>query len=289
MEEEERSFLGGARMSKDDEKVKKVANLTTFMLSQDYLPEHWNWDAQEKNVIATYANTPDATREVGRVVFNRLIGDGLDVVEAYAITHNKDEHEIWSDYQNKYITSFTSHHIHFVAKLKVGVPLEKIAEIIGVEPNFIEKPQRGRYSYDNMLSYLIHIKYPSKYRYGAREVVTFCGKDYFDYYSENHKQWMHGRAERIIIESKITLHDVEMLIMDGKLSRKDLSLNPEYRYVFQRHRKRILEAIENYNEYMQDREWALQGKYDAADQMMKSYASTVTSVKNIGDSDYREK
>lgn len=261
-------------MGKDDQPAKKPANLTTFMLSQDFLPEHWDWTAPEKYVLASYSNTDDAAKMVGNVIYNRLMSNGLDIVEAYAITHNKDEHIIWNEYKNQYITSFTTHHIHFVAKLKVGATLEKIAEIIGVEPNFIEKPQRGRYSYDNMLSYLIHIKYPQKYRYNARDVVTFVGKDYFNhYYAENHKQWMHGRAERIIIESKITLHDAEMLIMDGKLSQKDLATDPEYRYVFQKHRKRLLEALENYYLYIADQQKAAEGKMDALDQLMKAYGN----------------
>ena len=167
-------------MGKDsNQQVKKPANLTTFMLSQDFLPEHWDWDDQEKKILVYYANTPDAAKEVGKIILNRIIANGLDVSAAYAIMHDKDEHIIWNEYQNKYISNFTSHHVHFVAKLKKGETLERIASIVGVEPNFIEKPQRGRYSFDNMLSYLIHIKYPAKYRYNAREVVTFVGKDYF--------------------------------------------------------------------------------------------------------------
>ena len=240
-------------MGKDNQQAKKPANLTTFMLSQDFLPEHWDWTAPEKNVLASYSNTDDAAKMVGNVIFNRLMSNGLDIAEAYAIMHNMDEHIIWNEYKNQYITSFTTHHIHFVAKLKVGATLEKIAEIIGVAPNFIEKPQRGRYSYDNMLSYLIHIKYPQKYRYNARDVVTFVGNDYFNhYYAENHKQWMHGRAERIVLESRMTLHDVEMLIMDDKLTKQELVTNPEYKYVYQLHRERILKLLDSHREYLNE-------------------------------------
>lgn len=37
-----------------DDKKKKLANLTTFMLSQDYLPEHWNWSNSEKKSLSSF-------------------------------------------------------------------------------------------------------------------------------------------------------------------------------------------------------------------------------------------
>ena len=259
-------------MAKEDKK--KPANLTTFMLSQDYLSEHWDWTPAEKRVLVSASSTPNSAKLVGTVIFNRLITAGFDIEEAYAITHDKDEHVIWNEYKNHYITSFTSNHIHFVAKLKKGAPLELIADTIGVAPSYIEKPRAGRYSYDNMLSYLIHIKYPQKYRYDARSVVTFSGKDYFDgYYCECHKQWMHGRAERIELETRMTLKDVEMMIMDGQISIKDLALEPEYRYVFQKHREQIMKLIASHAEYLKDRDRALSGLYDTHDAEAKRASS----------------
>ena len=259
-------------MAKDEKK--KPANLTTFMLSQDYLPEHWDWTPAEKNILISASNTADSAKLVGAVIFDRLIAAGFDIEEAYAITHDKDEHVIWSEYKSQYITSFTSHHIHFVAKLKKGAPLEQISDAIGVAPNYIEKPRAGRYSYDNMLSYMIHIKYPQKYRYDARSVVTFAGKDYFNgYYSECHKQWMHGRAERIELETRMTLKDVEMMIMDGQLSQKDLVLKPEYRYVYQKHRAHLLDLIAVHIQYLKDQDNAIAGRLDENDILAKRGSS----------------
>ena len=251
---------------KKEPKSKKSANLTTFMLSQDYLPEHWEWTDDEKNILMQYSNTSEAAKEIGMIIMNRLTDNGIEVEEAYAITHDKDEHVIWDEYKNQYKTDFAHQHIHFVAKLKKGDTLDKIAGYIGVEPGFIEKPKAGRYSYDNQLSYLIHIKYPQKYRYDAKSVVTLAGKDYFTkYYLEYHKQWMHGRAERIAKESNYNLKDIQMMIMDGEISEKDLVTNPAFKYTYLMHKKALDTLVKNYKEYLEDQRKAAENYYERLD------------------------
>lgn len=230
-----------------DDKKKKLANLTTFMLSQDYLPEHWNWSNSEKKSLSFFDTT-------AQTIFDRLISNGLIVKEAYAISHDKDEHEIWNEYQNQYITSFTSNHIHFVAKLTDGVPLDRIAEIIGVEPNFIEKPRPGRYSYDNMLSYLIHIKYPQKYQYDPHSVKDLAGKRYIEYFRENHRQWMRGRAEKIIQDAVITFKELKVMISEGRVTREDVLLKPEYNFVYHDHMEAIDDFFDRHDKIMKNRE-----------------------------------
>lgn len=230
-----------------DTKQKKAAYLTTFMLSQDYIPAHWDWTDDEKTSLGICLNTAN-------VIYNRLMNAGIPVKEAYAITHDKDEHEIWDEYQNKYITNFTSNHIHFMAKLEKGCTLTDLAGIIGVSENFIEKPKAGRYSYDNLLSYLIHIKYPSKYQYDPHDVVTICGTDYIKYYRENHRNWMHGRAERIAQEAKFRLIDIKMLIMNGEITLEELISDDKYTYIMCQHYGYIEKFWENYKKIIINRE-----------------------------------
>lgn len=234
-----------------DDTKKRSANLTTFMLSQDYLPEHWDdWTNAEKAALGNCEVT-------AKVILNRLKNAGLTVLEAYAIEHNKDEHEIWDEYKSQYIVNFTSHHIHFTCKLARGETLENIAEIIGVTPNFVEKPKAGRYAYDNMLSYLIHIKYPKKFQYDPHDVITLEGKEYIEHFREGRRRWMHGRAEKIIAETNIDLKDLKRMIMDGEITKYDLLTKPEYKYVYQLHMDIIDKLLIKHTTYIEQQEYVL--------------------------------
>lgn len=234
-----------------DDTKKRPANLTTFMLSQDYLPEHWDWDVTEKAALGSC----DAT---AKVILARLTAAGLSVREAYAITHDKDEHEIWNEYTNQYIVNFTSNHIHFSCKLAKGETLENIAKFIGVTPNYIGRPKVGRYAYDNMLSYLIHIKYPKKYQYSPQNVVTLTGKEYIEHYRESHRRWMHGRAEKIIADAHVDFKDLQRMIMDGEITEYDLLTKPEYKYVYQLHMDRIDKLLKDHTSYIARQKRALE-------------------------------
>ncbi len=216
-------------MGKDQQRAKEATNLTTFMLSQDFLPEHWNWSFQEKAALGS------SVADTAKVIYDRLVDAGIEIVEAYAIMHDMDEHIIWDEYVNQYRMSFTSHHIHFTARLKKGATLETIANVIGVSLKFIEKPKSGRYSYDNMLSYLIHIKYPKKYQYNPQSVLTICGKLYIEYFREKHEQWMHGRAERILRDIQIEYNDLKIMIMEGKITFHEVYMDPKYNYALHQH------------------------------------------------------
>lgn len=221
---------------------KKAANLSTFMLSQDYLPEHWKWTVQEQQALSS-----NDCEKVGQVIMSRFENNGVKLEAAYIITHDQDEHEIWDEYQNCYKSSFTSHHIHFVGKFKKGdaMPIEKIAEIIGVEENYIVKPKPGRYSYDNMLSYLIHIKYPAKHRYRADSVVTLAGSDYMKIYSESHRAWMRGRAEKMIADAIPTYKELKVMIAEDSITEDELYDDPKYRLLLIEHLSDIDKMFQN--------------------------------------------
>ena len=120
-----------------------------------------------------------------------------------------------------------------------------------------------------MLSYLIHIKYPSKYQYKPQEVLTLAGKDYLARYDDRHKAWMQGRAKRVTAESAIKLNEVLLMIMDGKLSRKDLLTDPQYSYVYMLNKNKIDKAIKNALSYRYDQKSAGEGFYDEEDEMIR--------------------
>lgn len=220
---------------------KRAANLTTFMLSQDYNPKHWDWSDNEKKALGSCA-------KVGEIILNRLLSAGVIVLESYIISHDKDEKALWDKYQKDYSLSFVAPHIHFVAKLdKEGTAtLDQLADIIGVHPQYIEKPKSGRYAYRNMLAYLIHIKYPSKWQYDVSEVVTLCGPDYQDQWANNHDSWEKARRSRIQKNAQITLKQLEMQISEGEVTQDDLLFNPEYNYVYHLHFSRLNSLLANH-------------------------------------------
>lgn len=240
------------------------ANLQTFMLTQDFDPEHWDWDPNELTALSSC----DAA---AKIIAARFAAAGVPLEEAYAIEHDKDEKDIWDEYQNIYNKEVSGRHMHIVAKLgkENALPLEQIASIAGVDPAYIEKPRPGRYSYDNMLSYLIHIKYPEKYQYDEDAVITLAGRPYMYYYRERHKAWMQGRAKRVAADSELKLDEVMQMIMDGKLSRKDLLTDPQYKYVYILNKRKIDTWIKNALSFRFDQQRAEKGMFDDEDEMTR--------------------
>lgn len=228
----------------DDDAKKKVAKLTTCMLAQDFVPDHWEWGPSELSSLGNIA-------AMGHVILKRLQAAGLEVTEVHVTKHDKDEHELWNEYQNRYQVKFTSNHIHVVCKFARGKgdTLENIAEIIGIAPNFIAKPKQGKHSYDDMLAYLIHIKYPKKFQYDPNDVITIVGKEYIEYFREYHRQWMHGRSIRILTDAKVDLQDVKRMIMDGEIGTCELLTDERFKYVYQLHKEQLDKLIANHNEY----------------------------------------
>src|SRR5699024_6954424 len=86
----------------------------------------------------------------------------------YGIVHDKDHREVWSAVEQQLVTELKPDHVHAVIKFASrakSAPLDRLATAIGVEPQYVEKPGRGRYAYDNMISYLTHAKYADKHQY----------------------------------------------------------------------------------------------------------------------------
>ena len=231
------------------------ARLTTAMVSQDFQPENCHWNDEEKKSLGDCWAT-------AQVVLDRFAAKGLNVIEAYAIHHYKEEHELWLKYDNPYITTFTSNHIHIVVKFPEGkgATRERIAEIAGVNLYNIGKPKPGRYSYSDMLCHLIHMKYPEEYQYSPSEVITLLGKRYIDHYREKFESWNRDRTERIIKDAQITLKDIRVMIIEGKVTKKDLVTKPEFEYVYQLNKTRIDKYLQEHHEFLITREGYLSGK-----------------------------
>jgi len=223
------------------EKAPRDRRITTINLAQFLNPDFWNWDAKEKQTILDH----DLAGMLN-VIAERIQRSGFELEFLYGIFHDKDEQIIW-DYDRKAeVKRPKDKHIHAYGKVKGkhGMPLEDFAEAIGLEPEFLLYPKRGRDAKDNCLAYLIHAKDEWKKLYDPHEVVTHLGKSYLDIYSERKRAWDIGRA---IKSKERAAHDLPWLldkIRSGEvMSREAIRLNDEMERIYQRHKKACDDAI----------------------------------------------
>lgn len=202
--------------------ARKEAILSTITLAQDFLPEHWpGWTDEEKAMLGD-------CKAMGEIIKKRLEAGGCEITEMYGIIHDKDEHRLWNEYEMIYKLQFSLAHIHIVVKLapEKGKTLDELAALIGIKSSFIEKPKAGRYAYDNMLAYLVHIKYHKKYQYEPHDVYTFAGKDYMDYYRNRYEAWMNGRAKLLVKNTKADLDTLlAKIVEDENFTEDDIFLD----------------------------------------------------------------
>ena len=93
-----------------------------------------------------------------------------------------------------------------------------------------QKPKTGRYSYDNMLSYLTHIKYKDKLQYDPHDVLTLAGPDYMDYYNSRVESWKKAQDKvgKEDPNSRI-VRKVIAKMESGEIAFGELSSIPKYR------------------------------------------------------------
>lgn len=151
----------------------KEAVLKTCMLVQQLKEEYFVWGAERSELFdqARNGDLSGIMNHIGNLLYqNRIV-----VQEMHGIIHDNDwRSDVWDELSHQYIVQKKPDHFHIVMKFKNGFSssLPNIASAIGVEPQSIEKAKKGKYSYDNMLAYLIHIKDADKTQYDASRVVS---------------------------------------------------------------------------------------------------------------------
>lgn len=236
--------------------ARKENDLTAFMLVQELNPNYYDWTDEEKKAIES-KNIADITNIIGE----KLYKNGMAVEEMHCIIHDKDSREVWDDTVNNYVIENKLIHIHCLVrfakvdgKVMGGTP-SKVSFALGVEPQYIEKPHKGKFAYDNMLAYLIHAKDEDKYQYKPSDVVTCgCMKDgqplyrqYMDYYNERKRDWDVGRIKKKNDKAKIDVDILEEKILVGEIvSKNQVILTDEYYAIYSRNKHRIDDAFDTY-------------------------------------------
>lgn len=188
--------------------------------------EFWKWNKRELLAMAAHS-----VEGIARIIVKRLEAAGYPVKEFYIILHDKDERIVWNYEAKSELHIPKELHVHWLARLEKPVrcehPLDVLAKAIGIVPENLIYPKRGRYVWENPLAYLIHAKDEDKAQYDPHEVFTLLGKPYEDIYAEKKREWDVGRAKK----SKDTaVHTIDWLldrIRDGKVSQDDVHDNVE--------------------------------------------------------------
>ncbi len=225
---------------------KKEAKLSHVMITQDFIIGHWHWTDQNE----IQAIQVKDVYKIGEIMVTKLEAAGMNVEEMYGIRHDKDMHETWDDKKQQMIIDYKSNHGHWVVRFVKGTgkTLPEIALAVGLEPQFLAKPKSGRYSYDNMVSYLTHIKYDEedKHNYDPHEVVTIRGRNYLSYHMENLDSWMKAKATMRVKKAKVDIDWLEIEILEGRIGEAQLFLTDEYYEIYSHNKRRCDDALDTY-------------------------------------------
>lgn len=223
-------------------------NPTSIAITQYLDPAYWSWAVNDANGAALLQRGAGA---IVAYIVQRLDAAGLEVAEGCGIIHDKDEREVWSDVQKALVVELKPEHIHMVIKFasrakSAAVP--RLADLIGVESQYVEKPGRGRYAYDNMLSYLTHAKYPDKYQYAPSEVATVRGPDYLGIDAQRRETWLKGRAHVKKKRVAEDFEDVRERVLQGEITRDQIMLTDKLFDIYSRHSREIDDALSAYGQ-----------------------------------------
>lgn len=236
--------------------ARKENDLTAFMLVQQLDTDYYDWTDEEKKAI----ESKDCLA-ITNIIGERLHSAGMIVAEMHCIMHDKDNREVWDNTVNNYVIEQKPEHIHCLVRFwkdkkgkLYGGTLPKISKVLGVESQYIEKPKRGSYAYDNMLSYLIHIKYADKAQYDPGSVcsggMAIDGepqyKTYMEYYNERKKEWLEGRAKVKVQQAKANIDNLEERILTGEICRNQILLTDELYDIYARNKRRCDDALDTY-------------------------------------------
>ena len=214
--------------AKGEAKRKAPLQLFTasFKLDRDLYPD---WD--DAGLAALEAARLATVRPLGEWMVGKLVDAGMDIGEFYIILHNRDVYTV-DDYladggSSKFVPGMPKYwHAHVVGRAvdkKSGLSLSAIARALGVPSNMIEKPKSGGHAYENMLAYLIHIKYEDKTQYNPSEVETIVGDiDYTDIYEARKEAWVKGRATMARKKYRERVDWLQQECADGRIRMSDI-------------------------------------------------------------------
>lgn len=241
--------------------AKTEHKLTVCGITQQLDPQYWpGWSDVERAALQKDA------KAIGDVIAARLAAVGYMPESLYCVIHDKDTRRVWDEGMKQYVIECKPRHVHAVVKFVTAGKqicsgtLPQIAQAVGIEAQYVEKAPRGRYGYDNMLAYLIHIKYTDKAQYSPSEVystgaaqqqpdgsVKALYRDYADIYAERREEWETGRAAVQRQKAETGIDALEMQILTGEVTRNQVLLTDELYSIYARNKRRCDDAFDTYS------------------------------------------
>lgn len=230
--------------------AKKEAKLTTFSFAQELKPQYWPGLTDDEQKIIEAADKGIDVQNVGMMLFSRCKAAGLAVTDFHFIVHDRDTKLAWSDSAGCEVVNQVANHVHGVVRCdaKGGGTLGAVAAAVGVEPQYVEKPRPGRYSYDNMLAYLVHAKYSDKFQYAKDDVRTVVGRPFDEIYAERYAAWMKARGTVEKKKAADNIDDLEYQILTGQITKSQVMLTDELFSIYARNRRRCNDAFASFAE-----------------------------------------
>lgn len=227
--------------------------LTCCMVVQQLQREYFDWTEDELKTIDIAAKGSYADLAgVIEVFHERLTKANIAYSEMHGITHDLDTMQMWDESDWTYCSTYKEKHFHILIRFKdsgSGLPfLEDIANVIGIEPQYIEKAEKGRFAYSNMLAYLTHVKYEDKHQYGPDDVISKGERCYESIYRDNYPMWFAGRGAVNKKKAIEGIDDLEERILKGLVTRQQVLLTDEYFAIYSRYSRRCDDAFRTYGE-----------------------------------------
>jgi hypothetical protein len=234
------------------------ATLSACMITQQLDVANFTWSDEELEAITHRDAFAIATN-----IALRLYQNGMMAQEAYCIIHDKDTRIVHDDATGTDVIEQKASHFHCLIKFMRdpenpktlwGGTLSQISLATGIQENYIEKPKRGKNAYDNMLAYLIHIKYPEKFQYDPHLVHSTGAimkgvkqyREYMEYYNERKNDWIAGRAKIKVQQAKLSIDAIEEDILMGYITKEQILLSDNLYSVYARNKRRCDDAFDTF-------------------------------------------
>ena len=232
--------------------AREQADLKSFSLTQMLDSSYFNLENEKaQEYMVQYIQNKDLKGMMNLMSY-LLKQCSWECSEMYGIIHDKDVRYVWDESVLSMVYEPKPTHVHisvrFKDKCNANANVSTIAKALGVEPQYIEKPKSGRYSWNNQLAYLVHAKDKDKYQYPPNEVCTHIGEAYTKIYHENIVMWEKGAVKK---ENKQTVEDVEWLehgVLTGQVTRSQVLLTDSYYKIYSQHKRRIDDAFDTYTQ-----------------------------------------
>lgn len=258
-------------------KKKRAANPTLIMLVQQIDGEFWAHDDDDFAALLAAAHAAvampadddrisalqSAAADLAEFICTAWEDDGRALSDCHAVLHSDDARPVWSEASGDYVATPKPLHVHLTAKFESqskSAPVDRLAELAGVEAQYIEIGRRGgaavevcgqkiSQSHDNFLAYLTHAKYADKFQYVPGQVATVRGNLGYDaVYAERIAAWKSARAHIKKRKAAETVEELREMVLTGEVTKSQIMLTDDLFDVYARHSREIDDAIAAYGQ-----------------------------------------